>query len=197
MGEQHGASEAPTGDRWDPEQCPPPAGSLSWGSGAAARTSGLGRLLGRMAWLLRGTQGHGWHHATGSTVPEPQTWEQDLGPPCKCKGSCGLSCSSISSHGPCAAHVGTGITADLLLHGVLRAPPHPHCSALPLTRGHCPFCHVSFQGVTSNSLGVWCFLSRLFHPIAPRLQLSQSPATCCFAVALRQMLLTTRYKTYI
>lgn len=78
-----------------------------------------------------GSQGHSQHHATSSTVPDPQTWEQDLGPPCKCKGSCGPSCPSSSSHGPCVAHVGTGIAADLLLHGVQSASPHSCCSVLP------------------------------------------------------------------
>ena len=78
----------------------------------------------------------GQHHAAGSTTPNSQTWDQDLGPPCKRKGSCGPASTSISPHGPCAAHMETGIPADLLLHGVLSAslpPPLYHVAGLPVS----------------------------------------------------------------
>lgn len=45
-----------------------------------------------------------------------------------------------------------------------RISPVTAAPCCQLTCEHCPFCHVSFQDVTSNSLSVRCFLSHLLPP---------------------------------
>lgn len=116
-------------------------GSLSRGSGSGPRNSRAGMVqagLSRTTRLPWEPQGHlsqqGQHLAAGSTTLNPQSRDQDLGPPCKCKGSCGSTCTSTSPRGPHAAHVEAGIPPDLLLHRQQRAsPPSPlrRVAALP------------------------------------------------------------------
>lgn len=140
---------APMGDPVGPGAVPAGRlGSLSWGSGAGAgrvragcrQGAGRARQDGSDPAGCTGPRGHGsrrgQHHAAGSTSPNPQTWH--LGPLCKCKGSRGPACTSISPHGPRAAHVETGIPPDLLLRGgPSSSPPSPlrRVAGLPVSTG--------------------------------------------------------------